>query len=68
MTREKYIEALLSKHEGKTHRGRSRLRWVNNSTLELKQVGWEAVHWINLAQDREEGLTVVNRIMNIHVR
>jgi hypothetical protein len=66
--REKYVVALLSKHEGKTHLRRSSLRWVNNITVELKQVGLEGVHWINLAQDREKGLAVVNTVMNIRVR
>ena len=66
--REKYVELHLSKPEGKTQLGRSRLSWVSNSTLELQRVGREGVHWINLAKVGEKGLTVVDTVMNIRGR
>jgi hypothetical protein len=33
--------------------GRSRRRWEGNSRIYLKEVGWEYVDWILLAEDRD---------------
>jgi hypothetical protein len=33
--------------------------------MNLKEIGWEGVNWIHLAQDRDEVL--VNMIMNLSV-
>jgi hypothetical protein len=30
-------------------------------------MGWEGVDWIRLAQDRDQGRAVVNRVMNLRV-
>jgi hypothetical protein len=29
--------------------GRPRRRWVDNSKIDLREIGWNAVDWINLA-------------------
>jgi len=33
--------------------GRSRHRWENNIKMNLQEVGWRGVEWINLAEDRD---------------
>jgi hypothetical protein len=43
--------------EGKRPLGRPRRRWVDNITMDLKELGWDGVDWIDMAQDRD---TVLN--------
>ena len=31
----------------------------------LKEIGWEGVDWINLAEDRGEWWVVLNTVMNL---
>jgi hypothetical protein len=33
--------------------GRPRSKWENNIRMDLMEIGWEGVDWINLAQDRD---------------
>jgi hypothetical protein len=33
--------------------------------MELRDIEWEVVDWIHLAQDRDHRRTVVNTIMNL---
>jgi hypothetical protein len=35
--------------------------------MDLKEIGWEAVKWIHLAQDRDQWRDVVNTVMNLRV-
>jgi len=35
--------------------------------MDLKEIGWETVNWINLAQDRGKWLAVFNTVMNLWV-
>jgi hypothetical protein len=38
---------------GKNPTGRPRRRWVDNIKMYHKQIKWEDVDWIDLAQDRD---------------
>jgi hypothetical protein len=40
-------------------------RWEDNIKTVLKEIGWENVNWINLAQDMYKWFTPVNMVMNI---
>jgi hypothetical protein len=40
---------------------------VDNSTLGLIEIDWNDVNRINVAQDRENVLTVVNKVMNFRI-
>jgi hypothetical protein len=44
----------VAKHKGKKALGKPRRRWKDNITVGLKEIGWETVDWINLAQDRNK--------------
>jgi hypothetical protein len=44
---------LVGKPEGKRPLGRLRRRWEDNIGIDLREVGWEGVDWICLAQDRD---------------
>jgi hypothetical protein len=32
--------------------GRPRRRWVNNIKIDFREIGWDGVDWIDLAQER----------------
>jgi hypothetical protein len=42
----------MGKPEGKRPLGRPRRRWEDNIRMDLGEVGWGDVDWIDLAQDR----------------
>jgi hypothetical protein len=45
---------------------RSRRRWEDIIRINLREVGWEVVGWIHLAQDRDQWRALVNT-MNFRV-
>jgi hypothetical protein len=47
--------------------GRSRLRDGDNIDMDVKETGWTAVDWIDLAQDRDQWRDLVNTMMNLRV-
>jgi len=44
---------LVGKPEGKRQLGRSRRRWEDNIKMDLQEVGWGGMDWIDLAQNRD---------------
>ena len=59
--------ALLGKPERKRPLGKSRRRWVDNSRLDLQEVGCGYMDRIGLARDRDRWRTLVSAIMNLLV-
>jgi len=53
----------VGKSEGKRTLGRPTRRW-KDITMALREIGWEAVDWIHLAQDRDQWWAFVNTVMN----
>jgi hypothetical protein len=53
---------LVGNPEGKRPLGRPRRRWVNS--MDLREIGWDGMDWIDLAQDREQWRALVNAVMN----
>jgi hypothetical protein len=43
------------KPEEKRPLGRSRHRWMDNNKMDLREIGWGIMDWINLAQDSTSG-------------
>jgi imidazole glycerol phosphate synthase subunit HisF len=35
--------------------GTPRCRWVDNFKMDLREIGWDSVDWIDRAQDRGSG-------------
>jgi hypothetical protein len=35
--------------------------------MDLREIGWGAMNWIKLAQDRNQWMALVNTIMNLPV-
>jgi hypothetical protein len=58
---------LVGKPVGKRPLGRPRCRWVDNIKMDLRELGWGGMDWIDLAQDRNQWRTLVNTIMNLRV-
>jgi hypothetical protein len=50
---------LVGNPEGKRPLGRPRHRWVENIKMDLREIGWNDMDWIDLAQDRDQW-TVMN--------
>jgi hypothetical protein len=47
--------------------GRPRSRWVDNIKMDLREIGWDSVDWIELAQDRDQWRALVNTVRNLLV-
>jgi hypothetical protein len=58
---------LLGKPEGKRPLRRPRRRWVDNIKRDLRERGWVGVHWIDMAQDRDQWRGLVNTVLNLRV-
>jgi hypothetical protein len=55
----------VAKPEGKRPLGRPRRRWVDNIKMDLREIGWGGIDWIDLAQDRDKWRSLVNRYINL---
>jgi hypothetical protein len=58
---------LMGKSEGKRPLGRPRHRWEDGIRMNLREIGWGSVEWIQLAQDRDRWQALVNTVMNLRV-
>jgi hypothetical protein len=45
----------------------SRRRWVDNIKMDLREIGWDGVVWMDIAQDRDQWRALVNKVLNIRV-
>jgi hypothetical protein len=58
---------LVGKPEGKRPLVIPRRRWENNIKMDLREVGWGGMDWIDLPQDRDSYRALVNAVMNLQV-
>jgi hypothetical protein len=58
---------LVGKPEERKPLGRPRRRWVDNIKMDLREIGWGGMDWIDLAQDRDSWMALVNTVMNLRV-
>jgi hypothetical protein len=58
---------LVGKPEGKRPLGTARHRWVDNIKMDLREIGWDGMDWIDLAQDRDQWRALVDMVMNLRV-
>jgi hypothetical protein len=59
--------SMVGKPEGKRPLGRSRRRWEDNIKMDLMEIGWGGMDWIDVAQDRDQLRALVNTVMNLRV-
>jgi hypothetical protein len=58
---------LMGKPEGKRPLRRPRRRWKDGIRMDLREIGWGSVDWIQLAQDRDRWWAFANTVMNLRV-
>jgi hypothetical protein len=58
---------LVGKLEGKRPLGRPRRMWEDNIRMDLTEIRWGGMEWIDLAQDRDQWRYLVNTVMNFQV-
>jgi hypothetical protein len=58
---------LVGSPKGKRPLGRPRRRWVDNITMDLREIGLDGMNWIDLAPDSDQWRALVNTIMNLQV-
>jgi hypothetical protein len=58
---------LVGKSEGKRPLGSPRRRWVDNIKMDLREIGWDGVDWMDMAQDRDKWRALGNTLLNLRV-
>jgi hypothetical protein len=58
---------LVGRPKGRRPLGRPRRRWEDNIKMDLWEIGFGDVDWIDLAQDRDRRRALVNTVMNLWV-
>jgi hypothetical protein len=58
---------VVGKPEGKRPLGRRRRRWVDNIKMDRREIGWEGMDLIDLAQYRDQWRTLVNTVVQLRV-
>jgi hypothetical protein len=58
---------LVGRPVGKRPLGRPRRKWVDNIKVDLTEIGWDGVDWIDMAQDKEQWKALVNTVLNLWV-
>jgi hypothetical protein len=59
--------SLVGRSEGRRPLGRPSRRWKDYIKMHLKEVGWEGMDWIDMAQDTDRWRALVNAVMNLGV-
>jgi hypothetical protein len=58
---------LVGMPEGNRPLGRPSRRCVDNIKMDLREIGWDGVDWIDMAQDRDQCRALVNTVLNLRV-
>jgi hypothetical protein len=40
---------------------------VDNIKMDLREIGWDVVDWMDMAQDRDQWKALVNTVLNLRV-
>jgi hypothetical protein len=55
---------LVGEPKGKRPLGRPRRRWENNIRIDLREIGWGGMDWIDLPQDRNQWRANVGKFLS----
>jgi hypothetical protein len=58
---------LVGRPEGRRLLGRPRRRWEDNIKMDLREIGFGDMDWINWAQNRDRWRALVITVMNLRV-
>jgi hypothetical protein len=64
---EECLKDIGRKPEGKRPLGRPRRRWVDNIKMDLREIEWDGMDCIELAEDKDQWRALVNTVMNLRV-
>jgi hypothetical protein len=53
---------LVGKPEGKRPLGRPRRKWVDDIKMDLREIGWDDIDWIDLAENRDQWTVMILRV------
>jgi hypothetical protein len=65
MGEERKVYVLMVKPEGKRPLGRPRHRWEDWIRMDLREIAWGSVWWIQLPQDMDQWLALLSTVMNL---
>jgi hypothetical protein len=57
----------VGKPEGKRPLRIPRRRWVDNIKMDLREIKWDGMDWIYVAQNRDQWRALLNTVMNLRV-
>jgi hypothetical protein len=63
MGKKNACKILMGKPKGKRLLGRPRRKWVDDSEMNLRNIVWRGVDWIDVAQDMDWWRAVMNTAM-----
>jgi len=63
----RWVQGFGGETYGKRPLRKSRCRWENDRKMDLQEVGFGDMDWINLAEDRYRWRALVNAVMNLRV-
>jgi hypothetical protein len=58
---------MVGKPEGKRPLGRPRRWCVDNIKMDIREIGWGGMDWIDLDRERDQWRALVNTVMNLRV-
>jgi hypothetical protein len=58
---------LVGRPQGRRPLERPRRRWEDNIKMDVQEVGWGGMDWIDMAQDRDRWQALVNAVINLWV-
>jgi hypothetical protein len=56
---------LVRKPEGKRSLRRPKRKWVGNIKIDFREIGWDGVDWIDMAQDKDQWRALLNTVLNL---
>jgi hypothetical protein len=62
-----HIGIMVGTPEVKRPLGRPIRWWVYNIKMYVREIGWDGLDWIDLAQDRDQWRALANTVMNLRV-
>jgi hypothetical protein len=63
--RRSVYRGLVRKPEGKGPLGGQRRRWEDNMKMDIQEMRWRDIDWIELAQGRDSWRVLVNAVINL---
>jgi hypothetical protein len=57
----------VGKPEGKRQLGRQRSRRVDNIKIDIREIEWDSIDWIDLVHIRDQWRARLNMVMNLRV-